>query len=78
MKIKLSKKQALIVLMCLEEIQTSTYWCNEESWSALVGKTLEGEREIQEVIDLLIDQYGLNTPTEIFERMFADLVVKPV
>lgn len=78
MKIKLTKKQAVVMLACMEEIYSSPYWTNEETWEAFVGKTPEGENEIYQIINYLQEQYGLDTENDVFSRIFTDLRVSPV
>lgn len=78
MKIKLSKKQAEVVLACLEEINASPYWTNEETWNDFVCKTEKGVEEIDEIILLLTRTYGLDTGSECYDRIFVDCEVRPV
>ncbi len=78
MKIKLSKKEAKVVLACMEEILASPYWTNEETLDAFVGKTMEGEGEIQDIIQSLQMEYDIETDGEVFSRLFVDMDVSPV
>jgi hypothetical protein len=77
MKIELKKKQAEVVLACLEEILASPYWTNEETFDAFVGKSREGEDEIYQISCYLQEKYGLETSSECFDRIFVDMEVTP-
>ena len=52
MKITLSKKEARLMLACVEEIQSSLFWYNEDA-GQVIGKSAKGCKALSELQNTL-------------------------
>lgn len=70
--VKLKKRHAEIVLACLEELREAQYWRMDTGEGEWARKSREGERAINEIVDFLEMQYGVQSGMR-YKDLFEDL-----